>query len=184
MASPLTVIEPNCQPKRTKSTPDDGECRPLEDLPGSAARGQAHLPPHITPLYGSEHRELRYGVKLFELPQQTLAYGRCDTLNSVNSVEDAEVLFEAFVPKNQSSSVNQLPLGALSEEAQETSNKLHKEYRQFHTRKFSPEATNLDILRIFLAKSDTVIVCVRNRIRKRHSEYPEDMKSLLMLDDS
>ena len=117
----------------------------------------------------------RFGDYRSETAQLYLAlyswYHMPSTMHKV-LIHGAEIVRSAIVP-----------LGALSEEAQETSNRLYKEYRQFHARKFSRQATNMDILRMFLARSDPVIVSVRNRIRRRDSEYSDDMKYILMLDE-
>jgi hypothetical protein len=47
-----------------------------------------------------------------------------------------------------------LPMGQLSEEAQETRNKDLKLYRRSHTRKVSRETTNQDLLNLLLVSSD------------------------------
>ncbi|KAF0705555.1 nucleolar transcription factor 1-A-like [Aphis craccivora] len=50
-----------------------------------------------------------------------------------------------------------LPIGQLTEEAQEARNKDFKRYREHNSRKCSREKTNLDILNLFLLSSDPVI---------------------------
>ena len=49
-----------------------------------------------------------------------------------------------------------IPIGQLSEEAQEAQNKHLKQYRKFHTRKTSRQDTNMDLLNLLLSPSTTI----------------------------
>lgn len=53
---------------------------------------------------------------------------------------------------------SKLPVGLLSEEAQEARNKDYRYFREYHTRKDTRCHTNEDLLKILLVSSDPVIV--------------------------
>lgn len=55
-----------------------------------------------------------------------------------------------------------LPIGMLSEEAQEARNRDYREYRRYHARKCSRISTNEDVMHLLLASSDPFI----NKFRK------------------
>ena len=63
-----------------------------------------------------------------------------------------------------------LPVGALSEEAQEARNKDVKNFREFFSLKTSRQNTNRDVMRRLLVSSDPAI----SRIRKSSSEIKKD----------
>uniref|UniRef100_A0A2S2PYH0 Uncharacterized protein n=1 Tax=Sipha flava TaxID=143950 RepID=A0A2S2PYH0_9HEMI len=54
-----------------------------------------------------------------------------------------------------------LPIGHLSEEAQESRNKDYKMYRRHHTRKISKININKDLLHVLLISSDSLISSIR-----------------------
>lgn len=60
-----------------------------------------------------------------------------------------------------------LPIGQLSEEAQEARNKDFKAFREYHTRKCNRQDTNEDIFLRFMLSSDPVISSLRNLPSKR-----------------
>lgn len=60
-----------------------------------------------------------------------------------------------------------LPIGQLSEEAQEaSSNKVFKKYREGYSRKCSRQKTNEDIIHGLLISSDPIISCMQQTQRK------------------
>jgi hypothetical protein len=66
-----------------------------------------------------------------------------------------------------------LPIGQLSEEAQEARNKDCRRYREHNTRKCSRVATNRDLLNMLLITSDPVI----NSLRKIHMKVTGNLPS-------
>ena len=73
-----------------------------------------------------------------------------------------------------------LPVGMFSEEAQEASNKIYKQFRENFTRKCSREQTNIDLMRRLLCSSDPVINTFRrNSTKKKIKELPAEALSLL-----
>jgi len=89
-----------------------------------------------------------------------------------------------------------LPIGQLSEEAQEARNKDFKRYREIHTRKLSRIKTNEDLLHLLLISSDPLISSMRkvpNKPKKKlgndviaffkYSETPEKKLEYAYLSD-
>ena len=75
-----------------------------------------------------------------------------------------------------------LPIGMMSEEAQESRNKDHRNFRRDHTRKFSRTTTNEDLIHHLLITSDPVISSTRARItswKSKNSSLTSDAISLL-----
>lgn len=72
-----------------------------------------------------------------------------------------------------------VPLGDLSEEAQEKRNKDYRFYREHNTRKFSRNSTNEDLFNILLATSDPFISSIRNQWKVEHRDLDEEVKKLL-----
>lgn len=72
-----------------------------------------------------------------------------------------------------------IPIGELSEEAQEARNKDFKRYRLNNTGKFSREITNRDLINILLVSSDPLITSKRNLSNHYDSKLSEETKSLL-----
>ena len=72
-----------------------------------------------------------------------------------------------------------LPIGMLGEEAQEGENKEYRQNRLHHTRKLSREATNEDLARIMLARSDPYLYNFSKKSKPTSSAYPEDVRALL-----
>lgn len=77
-----------------------------------------------------------------------------------------------------------LPIGQMSEEAQEARNKDIKMYREFHTRKVSREATNQDLLYRLLLSSDPLLTSLRPTPKKSEIPYSSDVLELLHLSTS
>lgn len=78
-----------------------------------------------------------------------------------------------------------IPIGQLSEEAQESRNKNLKEYREYHTRKTSRQHTNEDLLHMLLVSSDPFISSLRrgDKLKMDHvDEFPAEMLNLLDID--
>lgn len=72
-----------------------------------------------------------------------------------------------------------LPIGQLSEEAQEARNKDSRRFREFHTRKFSRKKTIEDLIHMLLISSDPLISSIRKRRVKLSGELPNDVIALL-----
>ncbi|KAJ4441259.1 hypothetical protein ANN_11113 [Periplaneta americana] len=74
-----------------------------------------------------------------------------------------------------------LPIGQMSEEAQEARNKRFKEYRESHSRKISREATNVDVMHRLLETSDPVISSLRKQLqmKPRRKNLPREVTDLL-----
>ncbi|XP_050525962.1 uncharacterized protein LOC126896864 [Daktulosphaira vitifoliae] len=73
-----------------------------------------------------------------------------------------------------------LPIGNLSEEAQESRNKDYKMYREHHTRKNSRLNTNEDLIHILLISSDPYISCIDRNKQMHLKELSEDGKMLVI----
>lgn len=73
-----------------------------------------------------------------------------------------------------------VPIGQLSEEAQESRNKDIKRYRLSHTRKYSRTATNTDLLNRLLESSDPLISSLRALPDKKQLSLSDDAKALLV----
>lgn len=75
-----------------------------------------------------------------------------------------------------------LPLGMLSEEAQETRNKSIRKFREQHARKFSRVVNLEDVFKRLLLTSDPVISLTNRRKTRddKHSSLPEEAIELLM----
>nr|XP_022912276.1 probable ATP-dependent RNA helicase ddx56 [Onthophagus taurus] len=77
-----------------------------------------------------------------------------------------------------------LPIGELSEEAQEAKNKQVRRFRECHTRKCSRLQTNEDLFKRLLLSSDPFISNFYKECSERYKNMNEDMKNLLILDES
>lgn len=73
----------------------------------------------------------------------------------------------------------QLPIGQLSEEAQEARNKDCRRFREFHTQKKSRTSTNKDLLRMLLITSDPIVNSYREVPRKSSGSIPIEVIKLL-----
>lgn len=74
-----------------------------------------------------------------------------------------------------------VPIGQLSEEAQEARNKEFKKYRQDYSRKMSREKTNEDIFNMLLISSDPLITSLRKPTNQAASHLDPEMRSLLLV---
>lgn len=72
-----------------------------------------------------------------------------------------------------------LPIGMLSEEAEEARNKDYKKYRLMFSRKFNREATNTDVLHRLLVSSDPYITSIRRQPRKQSLELDDVLKEMI-----
>lgn len=73
-----------------------------------------------------------------------------------------------------------LPIGDLSEEAQEKRNKDYRYYREHNTRKTSRQETNMDLLRMLLISSDPYITSLRSIYSKPFVELHSEAQKLLL----
>lgn len=76
-----------------------------------------------------------------------------------------------------------LPIGHLSEEAQEARNKDFKGYREQNSRKFTREQCLRDILNTMLISSDPLITSFRRLPPKKLKQYPIEAIQLLSSPD-
>lgn len=72
-----------------------------------------------------------------------------------------------------------LPIGQLSEEAQEANHKLFRKYRECHSRKHSRKSNNEDVLNYLLLASDPVVSHLRPKLSTKNQELPENVLELL-----
>ncbi|GBP06660.1 hypothetical protein EVAR_71786_1 [Eumeta japonica] len=74
---------------------------------------------------------------------------------------------------------NMLPIGDLSEEAQEKRNKDYRFFREHNTRKISRYHTNEDLITILLCTSDPYMSSIRQKWKSPSIELDEEAKELL-----
>lgn len=72
-----------------------------------------------------------------------------------------------------------VPIGQLSEEAQEALNKNYRRFREHNTQKKSRIATNKDLLRMLLISSDPLITSYRSKTKKSSPKFSSEVLSLL-----
>lgn len=72
-----------------------------------------------------------------------------------------------------------MPIGTLSQEAQEARNKDVRNYREFHARKFSRTQNVEDILHMLLISSDPLISSLRRARSKPSGSIPQSVLDLL-----
>ncbi|CAH0563057.1 unnamed protein product [Brassicogethes aeneus] len=77
-----------------------------------------------------------------------------------------------------------LPIGLLSEEAQEARNKDYKKYREHHSRKSSRLNTNTDLFHRLLETSDPYLSSIRIEPRKKKTQICDTVKSLVILNEN
>lgn len=75
-----------------------------------------------------------------------------------------------------------LPIGMMSEEAQEASNKIYRQVRDRHTRKCSRIDTTTDLMKMMLQQTDPIIAQLRGLPKKCQKELPDEVLPLLVLD--
>jgi hypothetical protein len=73
-----------------------------------------------------------------------------------------------------------LPIGELSEEAQEARNKDFKRFREYHTRKHSRSATNEDLIKKLLTSSDPYISSQRKEWKQSSKTVDLEAQKLLL----
>lgn len=76
-----------------------------------------------------------------------------------------------------------VPIGKLSEEAQEARNKDFKRFRENNTRKCSREDTNIDLLHILLISSDPYISSLRNISKRSNKTFFLETMELLKIEN-
>jgi hypothetical protein len=76
-----------------------------------------------------------------------------------------------------------LPIGMMSEEAQECRNKDFKYFREHHSRKVSREKSNEDVFHRLLVTSDPLLSSMRCQRKPKTIKLTESMKSLLKVID-
>ena len=92
-----------------------------------------------------------------------------------------QALHKVLIHSHQVVRAKPLPIGMLSEEAQEASNKNVKRFRENFTRKTSRKDTNCDLMRRMLCSSDPVISSLRRSAdNKKELELPEEAAELLV----
>lgn len=76
-----------------------------------------------------------------------------------------------------------IPIGKLSEEAQESMNKEMRRMRENHAWKGSRESTMGDMFRGLLLASDPVVSSFRHNQQKSRTRFPPEVQNLLIMDD-
>ena len=76
-----------------------------------------------------------------------------------------------------------LPVGMMSEEAQEARNKDCKYFKEHNTRKTSRVKTMEDLLYILLVSSDPLVSSLRKKTRKRNKSMHPEVLDLLHVED-
>nr|XP_022906380.1 glutamic acid-rich protein-like [Onthophagus taurus] len=76
-----------------------------------------------------------------------------------------------------------LPIGELSEEAQEANNKKIRKFRESHTRKCSRLDTNEDLFKRLLLSSHPFISNFQQHISRKHKKMSMETKRLLIIDN-
>lgn len=72
-----------------------------------------------------------------------------------------------------------LPIGMLSEEAEEARNKDYRRYRLMFSRKCNRMATNTDVFNRLLVSSDPFLSKIRRQPRKQHLELDDIVKEMI-----
>lgn len=73
-----------------------------------------------------------------------------------------------------------VPIGILSEEAQEARNKNYRSYRLFNSRKFSRKAGNEDVFHMLLVTSDPVISSMQMKKKKTCTELDIEVTAMIL----
>lgn len=63
-----------------------------------------------------------------------------------------------------------LPIGQMSEEAQESSNKIYRRVREYHSRKDSFHHTTEDVIQSMIVRSDPLISNIRSQILRSYQK--------------
>lgn len=158
---------------------------------GNTARRFFRNPETTSKITGvNENLIRRFGIIL-----QTLACGR--KINIVQfekyAFETAELYIKLYPWYYMPASVHKilfhgskiinlhlLPIGELSEEAQEARNKDFKRFREYHTRKHCRSATNEDIIKKLLISSDPYISSQRNQWKHSSKDIDIEAQQLLL----
>lgn len=134
-------------------------------------------------------------IRRFGIILQTLACGKNINIAKFESyaLETAELYIKLYPWYYMPSSVHKilfhgskiidsylLPIGELSEEAQEARNKDFKRFREYHTRKHCRSATNEDIIKKLLTSSDPYISSQRNEWKRSLKTIDIEAQKLLL----
>lgn len=76
-----------------------------------------------------------------------------------------------------------IPIGQLSEDAQEARHKDCRRFKEFYTQKISRESTNKDLLRMLLISSDPVVNSFRTNPQKPSTIFSPEVLNLLKSPD-
>lgn len=76
-----------------------------------------------------------------------------------------------------------LPIGMLTEEAQEARNKEYRQYRLGHSRKCSRSATNEDVMHMLLVTSDPYINKFRVKPKSKFLDIRDEVKFFILDSD-
>lgn len=75
-----------------------------------------------------------------------------------------------------------LPIGLMSEEAQESSNKIYRQMRERHSRKDQLAHITEDVIHNMILLSDPILTNIRSsRIRVKKAELPEEVLTLQLI---
>ena len=119
-------------------------------------------------------------VDLKKLHHYNLKIARLYT-SLYNWYHKPQAVHKMLVHSHQVVSIKVIPVGSLSEEPQESFNKVFKHNRERHTRKFSRPLTNYDLMMRMLCSSDSKVSRMRRSQGKdKNSILREKAKKLLM----
>ena len=108
-----------------------------------------------------------------------------DTLHKIIQDENVNFFYlpqavhKVLMHTSQIMKIKQLPIGSLSEEAQEARNKDVRNFRQFLSRKDSHVHTNQDVVRRLLVSSDPYISGLREPSKQNNSSLPDEAMNML-----
>lgn len=75
-----------------------------------------------------------------------------------------------------------LPIGQLTEEAQEAKNKEYRRFREFNTRKCDRLSTTEDLMHMLLVSSDPLLSSARVKTKKKLKKLWPEAKDLLLIE--
>ena len=89
-----------------------------------------------------------------------------------------QAVHKMLAHSHQVVAIKAIPIGSLSEEPQESSNKIFKYTREHHTRKIAREKTNFDLMSRMLCNSDPKISSMRRQAGRQIMVMPEEAEDL------
>lgn len=134
-------------------------------------------------------------IKRFKIILQTLASGHTINIEKFKNytLETAKLYVEKYSWNPMTPTVHKilihgadvisnfwLPIGLLSEEAQEANNKIFKKVRESYSRKMSREKTNQDVLRRLLINSDPYISSITDKPKRKKVTDKEVLDMILI----